>query len=161
MSKQTDEKSWREYRREQAWVLKQQGWKQKAIAEALGVSEGAVSQWMVRGRLGELAARPVPGKAPGLNSEAHAKLRDILDAQAEANGFEGDVWTQRRVRQVIQEQFGMRYSERHVGRILRQMGYTLQTPVEQASQRNPEAIAAWQTQGWPEVKKRRTRRGIR
>jgi transposase len=161
MSKPTDEKSWREYRREQAWVLKQQGWKQKDIAEALGVSEGAVSQWMVRGHLGELAARPVPGKTPGLNDAARAKLRDILDAGAEANGFEGAVWTQGRVRQVIQEQFGMSYSERHIGRILRQMGYTLQKPVEQASQRNPEAIAAWQTQGWAEVKKKRTRRVIR
>ena len=161
MSKPTDEKSWREYRREQAWVLKQQGWKQKEIAEALGVSEGAVSQWMVRGRLGELAARPVPGKTPGLNQEARAKLRDILDAGAEASGFEGAVWTQGRVRQVIQEQFGVSYSERHVGRILRQMGYTLQIPVEQASQRDPEAIAAWQTQGWAEVKKRQTRKGIR
>lgn len=161
MSEQTDEKSWREYRREQAWVLKQQGWKQKEIAEALGVSEGAVSQWMVRGRLGELAARPVPGKTPGLNQEDRAKLRDTLDAGAEASGFEGEVWTQGRVRQVILEQFGISYSERHVGRILRQMGYTLQTPVEQASQRAPEAIAAWQTQGWVEVKKRRTQRGIR
>ncbi len=153
MSKQTDEKSWREYRREQAWVLKQQGWKQKDIAEALGVSEGAVSQWMVRGRLGELAARPVPGKTPGLNSDARATLRDILDAGAEASGFEGEVWTQGRIRQVILEQFGIRYSERHIGRILRRMGYTLQTPEERASQRNPEAIAAWQTHGWAEVKK--------
>jgi transposase len=142
-------------------VLKQQGWKQKRIAEALGVSEGAVSQWMVRGRLGELAARPVPGKTPSLNSEARTKLRDMLDAGAEASGFEGAVWTQGRIRQVILEQFGISYSERHVGRILRHMGYTLQKPVDQASQRDPEAIAAWQTQGWADIKKKQTRKGIR
>jgi transposase len=37
---------WREGRRLRVFELKEQGWKQKEIAEALGVSEGAVSQWM-------------------------------------------------------------------------------------------------------------------
>ena len=34
---------WREGRRLRAWALHQQGWKQKDIAVALGVSPGAVS----------------------------------------------------------------------------------------------------------------------
>ena len=38
-------KNWREERRMQAWKLHEQGWKQRDIAIALGVSEGAVSQW--------------------------------------------------------------------------------------------------------------------
>jgi predicted transcriptional regulator len=33
-----------------AWELAQQGWEQKKIAEALGVTEGAVSRWMKIGR---------------------------------------------------------------------------------------------------------------
>lgn len=37
-------KDWREARRLRAWKLKQKGWKQKDIAEALGVSKGAVSR---------------------------------------------------------------------------------------------------------------------
>ncbi|HEY4383360.1 MAG TPA: helix-turn-helix domain-containing protein, partial [Ktedonobacteraceae bacterium] len=36
--------SWREERRKRAWDLKKQGWKQKDIAETLGVSQGAVSR---------------------------------------------------------------------------------------------------------------------
>ena len=42
--------TWKEARRLQAWHLKQTGWSQRRIAEALGVSEGAVSQWMIRAR---------------------------------------------------------------------------------------------------------------
>jgi len=38
--------NWREGRRLRAFELKEQGWKHKEIAEALGVTEGAVSQWM-------------------------------------------------------------------------------------------------------------------
>ena len=36
--------NWQEARRLQAWQLKRQGWSQRQIAEAVGVSEGAVSQ---------------------------------------------------------------------------------------------------------------------
>jgi transposase len=43
---------WKEARRLQAWRLKQRGWPQRQIAEALGVSEAAVSQWVTRGRDG-------------------------------------------------------------------------------------------------------------
>lgn len=155
MSEQRDEKTWREYRREQAWKLKQQGWKQKEIARALGVSEGAVSQWMVRGRLGVLAAQPTPGKEPKLSHQDKRALVEIVQAGAQAAGFEGEVWTQRRVRQVIQERFSVVYSERHVGRVLKALGLTLQAPVKKASQRNEQAILDWQTSGWAQVKKRR------
>jgi predicted transcriptional regulator len=35
--------NWKEARRLQAWRLKQKGWSRRQIAEALGVSEAAVS----------------------------------------------------------------------------------------------------------------------
>jgi transcriptional regulator with XRE-family HTH domain len=43
---------WREGRRLRVFELKQEGWSQQHIAEALGVSKGAVSQWMKRARDG-------------------------------------------------------------------------------------------------------------
>jgi transposase len=41
---------WREGRRLHAFELKARGWKQREIAGALGVTEGAVSQWMKRAK---------------------------------------------------------------------------------------------------------------
>ena len=41
---------WREGRRLSAWELKQEGWNQRDIARALGVSKGAVSQWLKRAK---------------------------------------------------------------------------------------------------------------
>ena len=55
---------WREGRRLGAWELKQQGCKQQDIARALGVSKGAVSQWMKRAKqegMEALKHRPPPG----------------------------------------------------------------------------------------------------
>ena len=56
--------NWKEARRLPAWQLTQQGWPQRQIAEALGVSEGAMSQGMSRARDGGAEAlrhRPPPG----------------------------------------------------------------------------------------------------
>ncbi len=39
---------WREWRRLRALHLKQQGWYQRDIAAALGVSEDTVSRWLAR-----------------------------------------------------------------------------------------------------------------
>lgn len=50
MSKTELSREGQEWRRLRAWELWQQGWKQKDIAVALGVTKGAVSQWMKRGR---------------------------------------------------------------------------------------------------------------
>ncbi len=58
---------WREGRRLRAWELHQQGWKQKDIAAALGVTQGAVSQWLKRGNtrgVDALRRRPAPGAQP-------------------------------------------------------------------------------------------------
>ena len=66
--RRTDEQrgDWKEWRRRRAWELSQQGWSQKQIAVALGVTEGAVSQWMKIGReqgeeglCGKIAAGPL------------------------------------------------------------------------------------------------------
>jgi hypothetical protein len=55
---------WKEARRLQAWHLKQRGWSQRPMADVLGGSEGAVSQYMTRARDGgpePLRRRPPPG----------------------------------------------------------------------------------------------------
>jgi hypothetical protein len=73
--------AWGEGRRLRAWELKQQGWPQRAIARALGVTEGAVSQWCTRAREQGAAAlrpRPAPGPTPKLPP---AQLRLVRPTQ--------------------------------------------------------------------------------
>src|SRR5918999_4832216 len=149
--------NWREGRRLRAWELHQKGWKQQAIAEALGVTQGAVSQWLKRAKEGGVASlphRPPPGAAPRLSPEQRAQLLALLSQGAEALGFQGDVWTQPRVATLIRDRFGVSYHPAHIGRSLKACGWSSQKPVHRASQRNEAAIQRWKEERWPEIKKR-------
>ena len=151
---------WREERRKRAWKLKETGWQQKDIAVALGVSEGAVSQWVKRGRAGgieALNAHPPTGMTPRLSAEQKAQIPALLAKGAEAYGFRGDVWTASRVAKVIDQTFGIRYHRDHVGRLLREAGGSRQQPIERATQRNEAAIKQWSEQRWPALKKKPSR----
>lgn len=159
--KTTQPKDWREARRLRAWELKQKGWKQKDIAEALGVTPGAVSQWMARAKEGGVEAlhrRPAPGPTPRLNQEQLDQLPVLLAKGAEHFGFRGDVWTRQRIAVVIKDAFGVTYTPTHVGRIVRQLGWSLQKPVERATQRDEVAIERWRSEEWEQVKKKLPRR---
>src|SRR5215813_14102215 len=143
---------WREWRRLRAWDLKQQGWQQRAIARALGVTEGAVSQWVSRGRqVGSAALRHRPPRGPSsrLTREQRAKLPLLLAGGAEAFGFRGQIWTARRVTEVIRREFGVQYHFNQVDNLLRAAGCSPQNPLRRASQRNEAAIARWRTERWP------------
>src|SRR6266851_5759558 len=81
---------WREERRKQAWKLKEQGWPQQDIAVALGVSEGAVSQWMKRGREGG-----TEGSHPRVVSQRSRELwisGRCVDGQTGGRGDREDLW---------------------------------------------------------------------
>ena len=116
--------------------LKERGWYQRDIAEALSVSEDAVSRWLGRARDGgakALLARPSPGRPPKLSSAQKRLIPEFLWHGAEAYGFRGEVWTCARVAQVIEEELGVRYHKDHVGRLLRDLHWTPQMPIRRPS----------------------------
>ena len=151
-----------EWRRKRAWELHEHGWWQKDIAAALGVSRAAVCQWIRCGReqgIDGLRSRPHLGSPPKLTAEQRAQIPSLLAQGAEAHGFRGDVWTAPRVAAVIERAFGVRYHPDHVSRLLRQAGWSVQRPIQRATQRDEEAITRWHEERWPAIKKRRPRKG--
>ena len=148
---------WREVRRIRGWELVQKGWKQKQVAEAMDVTQGAVSQWTKRAKEGGVKAlerRKAPGGQSRLSPEQKAQIPRLLEEGAQAFGFRGDIWTCERIAQVIRRTFNVSYHPAHVSRILKGCGWSLQKPVRRATQRDEEAIERWRKERWPEVKKK-------
>jgi transposase len=148
---------WREWRRLRALQLKEQGWFQRHIAKALGVSEDAISRWLIRARVGgpeSLLAHPSPGHPPKLSSAQKCLIPEFLWHGPEAYGFRGEVWTCARISRVIEEELGIRYHKDHVSRLLKELGWTPQMPIRRAIQRDEEAIERWRKEVWPELLKR-------
>jgi transposase len=151
-------KDWKEARRKRAFELKELGWKQGDIAQALGVSAPAVCKWLskVNAEPGVEAWRSKPARSGPLKltPEQLRLIPDFLSHGAEAYGFRGEVWTCTRVAKVFEEEFGVTYHRGHVARLLKALDWTPQLPLERAIQRDEEAIEHWRTEVWPELKKR-------
>jgi transposase len=156
MSTKTTQLDWREGRRRRAWELKQQRWKQQDIAAALGVTPGAVSQWLKRGRdqgVEGLRRHPAPGRQSRLTPEQLAQIPALLEAGAEASGFRGQIWTYQRVAEVIRRRYGVRYHPAHVSRLVHAVRHSVQRPRARATQRDETAIQAWWQERWPALEK--------
>jgi transposase len=149
-----------EWRRYRALYLKQRGWIQRDIAEALDVSEVALSGWLARARDGgpeSLRSRPAPGRPPRLSPAQRRSIPELLWHGPEAYGFRGQVWTCARVARVIEVEFGVRYHKDHVGRLLKGLHWTPQQPIKRAIQRDDEAVQRWRDETWPELRRRARR----
>jgi transposase len=154
--------NWKEARRFQAWHLKQTGWSQRQIAAALGVSAAAVSQWIRRVREGGVQAlshRRPPGAPRRLAAEQLARVPTLLQRGPQAYGFRGQVWTRKRIAEVMRVEFGMVYHPTHVGRFLKALRWSPQKPVRRARQRDEAAIAQWREERWTAIKRGRKPKG--
>lgn len=126
-------------------------------AEALQVSLSSVKRWKKAFRQGGETALEVkrpPGAKSRLSPEQRDRLRQIVIAGPLAAGFATDLWTCARVALVVRREFGVSYHPDHVGRILRDLGFTPQKPQRRARERNEAEIECWRREDWPRIKKR-------
>ena len=82
-------------------------------------------------------------------------IPDMLSHGAEAWGFRGEVWTAARVAAILRWQFDVHYHKAHATRLLKQLRWSPQVPIQRAIQRDELAIQDFRERRWPELKKKR------
>lgn len=147
-----------EARRLQAATLLGQGKSTGEVARLVGVTSSCVSKWnkaLRRRGIKGLKAKPHPGPAPRLSAAHKRRLVAMLKKGALAAGYDSDLWTCRRVRDLLGRTSGVWYDFNHVGRVLHALGFSVQKPEARARERNEAAIARWRTKDWPRLKRTR------
>jgi transposase len=98
-----------ERRRRRALDLLNKGLTLSAVAAKVGSSVSSVFAWREAFRKGgdeALKAKPAPGRPSRLNQRQKAVLSRILLKGAVSCGYPTELWTTRRVAEVIRKRFG-------------------------------------------------------
>jgi transposase len=153
-----------ERRRLRAVALLDQGLNESEVARRLRVSHTSVNRWArVRAQQGSEGLKQAgrAGRKPRLSGEDLKRLEQGLLKGPEALGYETPLGTLWRISHLIEKEFGVRYHNGHVWRILRQLKWSCQRPVGRARERNEQAIQHWKKVEWPRIKKKPEKRGAR
>lgn len=145
-----------EARRRKAAELLNSGLSIGQVARRVHAHRSSVKRWkraLAQGGAAGLSARPHPGPTPRLSVRQEAELVELLRAGPEAAGFQTNLWTMRRVAEVIQRRFAVQYHFRHMGRLMRRLGFSPQRPQRRARERDEAAIRRWREHDWPRIKK--------
>ena len=132
---------------------------QASVAEGLGVHPVTVAKWMARHRTeGEdgLTAKPTPGRPRFLTSDQERQVKSWLSQKPTEHGFRTDLWSARRIVELIRRKFGVTFHPASMRRWLTERNYSPQRPARKARQRNDDAIAHWVANDWPRIQKKRT-----
>jgi transposase len=134
------------------------GWTQREVAAFLGVSERAVGAWVAAWRSkGDdgLKAKPHPGRAPFLTAPQEQEVLGWLAQPPTSFGFPDELWTARRVAQLIKDRLGVAFHPNYLREWLSKREHSPQRPAKRARERDEPAIARWVKKDWPRLKKKR------
>ena len=152
-----------EERRRKAIALLRSGETYQKVAWAVKASVSSVVRWnqayQKKGKVG-LRTKPIPGRPPRLTAAQTARLTKLLVGGAKQAGYATDLWTLRRVADLIEKRFDVHYGRTGARKLLLQrLEWSWQKPERRAIERNEEAIAKWKRVDWPDIKKRPSTQG--
>ena len=142
----------------QAARLLESGMKPDQVATAMGRSRSwafGVAQALRDGGVESLAAVPRPEGRKKLDGGRRARLAALIeDHTPEEYGLGEALWTREIVTDLIFELWGVELSAPTVGKVLRDLGFSPQRPLRRAFEQDPEAVARWENEEFPKIRRR-------
>jgi transposase len=150
----------REFIRQRSIQLFDQGERIADISRFLGVSPQSICKWINLSRSGSpLRQKPTGGRPRRIQDEELGKLEKLLEQGAKAHGWNNDLWTTNRVKELIRRELGIDYSYNHTWYLIRNyLGWTSQKPITRYGERNEEEIQKWQTSTFKKIVSEANRR---
>ena len=145
-----------EIRREIAANMLESGKGIREVARMVKASPSTVFGWkQVLEEKGREGLKPKPPVTPTkrLGAEPKEGLKEILLKGARAAGYPTELWTLKRITEVIEKEFQVKYHPGHVWKVMREMGWTAQKPERRARERDEVAIQVWRDKEWERIKK--------
>lgn len=139
-----------------------EGYSTQEVADFLGIDPSSVRRWLSVFRQGgerALRARPVAGRPPKLSYTHEKIILRWLRSNPIEFGFPTELWSAKRLALMIRTAFEIDMSVHYLSNWMRERDFTPQIPGRIPRERNPERIAAWVSQDWPRIKKKRLLRG--
>ena len=93
------------------------------------------------------------GPKPRITEKQKQHLYNYLLKNPTQLKFEYALWTVEMIVELITIKFNINYSNVQVGRLLKEIGFSRQKPLERAYQQNPEKVTEWLTKQYPSIKK--------
>ena len=154
------ERAGREQVRLAAAELIEAGASDREVARRFRVTRMSANRWrraLAGGGRAALASKGPGGGPCKLTPAQVGELEAVLEAGPAAWGWDEDqCWTLARIAEVVRRRFGVEYTLAGLDLLLHRIGWSVQVPARQATERNEERIAAWKQEMWPVIKGRRT-----
>lgn len=142
--------------RKRAVTSVQEGQSPEVVASAMGISRGAMYEWLARYRQGgwsSLDARRRGGRKPKLDGKAMSWIfRTVTMKNPLQLKFTFALWTAKMIGKLIYDRYQVRLSKSSVCRLLAQLGLTPQRPVWRAYQQRPEEVQMWLDKEYPRIR---------
>jgi transposase len=150
-----------ERRRRHAVSLLHQGESPTEVARILGVHRVTLYHWLRQEQQPDgLAAKPRFGQEPRLTDAQLRQLEQLLLQGAKAHGWPNELWTCRRIAELIRRRFSVSYHPDHVGRFLHtRLRWSCQKPQRRARERDDAEIDRWRRHEFPRILREAQQRG--
>ena len=149
--------------RKNAVAAVQSGESPEHVAKVFNVHRSRVYEWLAWYRSGgwdALKDNPRKGRPSKLKGGMMKWVYKAITGGTPLNyRFEFALWTRKQVAMLIERQFGIQLSVTSVGRLLGQLGLSVQKPLFRASERDESKVEFFLNQKYPMIKKLAKRMG--
>jgi transposase len=133
------------------------------VMESFGLCRTTIYPWLrdfKKHGWEALAESISEGPTPRLTEAQQQRVkRWILGKDPRQYGFDFGLWTRRIVQQLILEKMQVELCLTSVGKLLARLNITPQKPLRRAYERDPQAVALWLAETYPQLKRRAKQEG--